>query len=89
MLSASFLSVALVLGEFTIASLFSKKNLQVAMYEIGKSDAKMSVAVGLASLVFAFLVLFAMSFVGTRPPGASPLARLRGRPPSPTEEPTT
>ncbi len=88
-LSASFLSVALVLGEFTIASLFSKKNLQVAMYEIGKSDAKVSVAVALASLVFAFLVLFAMSFVGTRPPGTSPLARLRRRTPSPTEETTT
>ena len=38
-LSASFLSVALVLGEFTIANLFSRKNLQVAMYELGKSDA--------------------------------------------------
>jgi putative spermidine/putrescine transport system permease protein len=75
-LSASFLSVALVLGEFTIASLFSKKNLQVAMYELGKSDAKVSVAVGLVSLVFAFLVLFAMSFVGGTA-GTSPLARLR------------
>ncbi len=63
-LSASFLSVALVLGEFTIANLFSRKNLQVAMYEIGKSDAQISIAVGLAALVFAFLVLFAMSFVG-------------------------
>lgn len=76
-LSASFLSVALVLGEFTIASLFSKKNLQVAMYELGKSDAKISVAVGLVSLVFAFVVLFAMSFVGSSPAGTSPLARFR------------
>ncbi len=65
-LSASFLSVALVLGEFTIANLFAYKNLQVAMYELGKSDARISVAVGLASLAFAFVVLFAMSFVGTR-----------------------
>lgn len=63
-LSASFLSVALVLGEFTIANLFNRKNLQVAMYELGKSDAQISVAVGLASLVFAFVVLFAMSFIG-------------------------
>jgi putative spermidine/putrescine transport system permease protein len=76
-LSASFLSVALVLGEFTIASLFSKKNLQVAMFELGKSDAKISVAVGLVSLVFAFVVLFAMSFVGSSSAGTSPLARLR------------
>lgn len=78
-LSASFLSVALVLGEFTIANLFSKKNLQVAMFELGKSDAKISVAVGLAALVFAFLVLFAMSFVGTSRAGASPFSRLRRR----------
>ena len=63
-LSASFLSVALVLGEFTIANLFAKKNLQVAMYLLAKSDAQISVAVGLASLVFAFVVLFAMSFIG-------------------------
>ena len=63
--------------EFTIASLFSKKNLQVAMYELGKSDAKISVAVGLVSLVFAFVVLFAMSFVGSSPAGTSPLARFR------------
>ena len=76
-LSASFLSVALVLGEFTIASLFSKKNLQVAMYELGKSDAKISVAVGLLALVFAFGVLFAMSFVGSSTAGSSPFARLR------------
>ncbi|WP_377644126.1 ABC transporter permease [Oryzobacter terrae] len=78
-LSASFLTVALVLGEFTVANLFSKKNLQVAMYELGKSDAKISVAVGLASLVFVAILLFAMSFVGSSPAGASPFSRLRRR----------
>lgn len=78
-LSASFLSVALVLGEFTIANLFSKKNLQVAMYELGKSDAKISVAVGLASLVFVAVILFAMSFVGSGRAGVSPFSRLRRR----------
>ncbi|CCI52096.1 ABC transporter permease [Nostocoides jenkinsii] len=75
-LSASFLSVALVLGEFTIANLFSRRNLQVAMYQLGKSDAKISVAVGLLSLVFAFVVLFAMSFVGAQRSGS----RRRRRP---------
>lgn len=83
-LSASFLSVALVLGEFTIANLFSRKNLQVAMYELGKSDAKVSVAVGLASLVFVAVILFAMSFVGSGRAGTSPFSRLRRR-----KEPTT
>jgi putative spermidine/putrescine transport system permease protein len=76
-LSASFLAVALTLGEFTIASLFSRSNLQVAMYLIGKSDAQISIAVGLASLVFAFVILFAMSFVGGARGAISPLARLR------------
>ncbi len=68
-LSAAFLAVALVLGEFTIANLFNRVNLQVAMYQLGKSDAQISVAVGLASLVFAFIILFAMSFVGGGPAG--------------------
>jgi putative spermidine/putrescine transport system permease protein len=76
-LSASFLAVALVLGEFTIANLFSRTNLQVAMYLLGKSDAQISIAVGLVMLVFAFVVLFAMSFVGNARGGTSPLARLR------------
>lgn len=76
-LSSSFLSVALVLGEFTIASLFNRKNLQVAMFELGKSDAQISVAVGLAALVFAFAVLFAMSFIGSGRSGTSAFARLR------------
>lgn len=78
-LSASFLSVALVLGEFTIASLFARKNLQVAMLELGKSDARISVAVGFAALVFAFVVLFAMSFIGSGRSGTSPFSRLRRR----------
>jgi putative spermidine/putrescine transport system permease protein len=63
-LSASFLSVALVLGEFTIANLFSRDNLQVAINQLGKRDASLATAAALAALVLAFIVLFAMSFVG-------------------------
>lgn len=74
-LSASFLSVALVLGEFTIANLFSRDNLQVAINQLGKRDASLATAAALAALVLAFIVLFAMSFVGTvrhsRPPEES------------------
>jgi putative spermidine/putrescine transport system permease protein len=64
-LAASFLSVALVLGEFTIANLLSRENLQVAINQLGKRDASLATAAALAALVLAFLVLFAMSFVGT------------------------
>lgn len=65
-LSAAFLTVALVLGEFTIASLLDRTNLQVAINLLGKSSATMSVAVSLAALVLAFLLLFLLSFAGQR-----------------------
>jgi putative spermidine/putrescine transport system permease protein len=65
-LSAAFLTVALVLGEFTIASLLNRDNLQVAINLLGKSSATMSVAVSLAALVLAFILLFALSFAGRR-----------------------
>ena len=64
-LSAAFLSVALVLGEFTIASLFSRDNLQVAINQLSKRDSSLAIAAALAALTLAFVVLFAMSFVGS------------------------
>lgn len=65
-LSAAFLSVALVLGEFTVASLLARENLQVAINLVGKSSATMSVAVSLVALVLAFVLLVVLSFVGSR-----------------------
>jgi putative spermidine/putrescine transport system permease protein len=65
-LSAAFLAVALVLGEFTVASLLARENLQVAINLLGKSSATMSVAVSLAALVLAFVLLVALSLVGSR-----------------------
>lgn len=63
-LSAAFLTVALVLGEFTLASLLNRSNLQVAINLLGKSSAPMSVAVSLAALVLAFVLLLLLSLVG-------------------------
>ncbi|WP_433318407.1 ABC transporter permease [Micromonospora sp. CA-269861] len=63
-LSAAFLTVALVLGEFTIASLLNRSNLQVAINLLGKSSATMSVAVSLTALVLAFVLLMLLSLVG-------------------------
>jgi len=53
-----------VLGEFTIASLLSRSNLQVAINLLGKSSAQMSVAVSLAALVLAFVLLAVLSWFG-------------------------
>ena len=50
-LLAAFLSVALVLGEFTIASLLNRNNLQVAINLLGKRDASISIAVSFAALL--------------------------------------
>jgi putative spermidine/putrescine transport system permease protein len=65
-LSAAFLAVALVLGEYTFASLLLYDNLQVVIAAFGLSNASISVAVSLASLAFATLLLFLLSFVGVR-----------------------
>jgi putative spermidine/putrescine transport system permease protein len=70
LLSAAFVSVALVLGEFTIASLLNYNNLQVVINLLGKSDANTSVAASLAALTFAFVLLLALSFVGRGRRGA-------------------
>lgn len=71
LLGASLLSVALVLGEFTIASLLNFDTLQVRVNLLGKRDAGVSIAVSLLSLLFAFALLFLLSFVGGRRRGAA------------------
>ena len=71
-MSASVISVALVLGEFTIASLLNYDTLQVVIFLLGKRNAAVSVAVALAALVFAFVLLFVLAGVGPRRGQAEP-----------------
>ncbi len=59
-MSAAVISIALVLGEYTIASLLNFDTLQPVITLIGKRDAGVSVAVSLAALIFAFLLLIAL-----------------------------
>lgn len=66
LLSASLISVALVLGEFTISSLLNFNTLQVVINLLGKRDAAVAVAVSLAALLLATALLFLLSFVGQR-----------------------
>jgi len=63
LLNACLLSVALVLGEFTFANLLAYENLQVAIYYIGLVSAGTSIAVSVASLLFAFIMLMVISFL--------------------------
>jgi putative spermidine/putrescine transport system permease protein len=63
-LNACLLAVALVLGEFTFANLLNFENLQVAILYVGSVSAGTSIAVAVASLMFAFVLLMILSFVG-------------------------
>jgi putative spermidine/putrescine transport system permease protein len=63
-LNACLLSVAVVLGEFTFAQLLYFENLQVAIGYVGLVSAGTSIAVAVASLIFAFTLLMILSFFG-------------------------
>jgi putative spermidine/putrescine transport system permease protein len=63
LISASVVSVALVLGEFTIASLLNFDTLQVVINLLGKRNAAVAVAVSVAALVFAFVLLLVLAHV--------------------------
>jgi putative spermidine/putrescine transport system permease protein len=67
-LNALLLTVALVLGEFTIAYNLSYVTLQPALFEISRSTFNPVVlfSASAASLLFAFLLLLILSYVGRR-----------------------
>lgn len=71
-LNAAVLCVALVMGEFTVASLLNYPNLQYTLNNLGQADAGVSVAVAAAFQVFVVVLLLLLSFIGRRrgPKGA-------------------
>ena len=62
-LSAAFISIDVVLGEYTIASLSGFQTLQVQIVAIGKADGPTSVAASLAVLLLGFVLLLTLSLV--------------------------
>jgi putative spermidine/putrescine transport system permease protein len=64
--SAAFISMAVVLGEYTIASLSGYETLPVQIVLIGKSDGPTSVAASLATLLFGLVLLLALSLLSSR-----------------------
>jgi putative spermidine/putrescine transport system permease protein len=63
-LAASFISVAVVLGEFTIASLLNRVNLQTALLQVGQSDPYVAIIFALLALLLAFVLLLSIGRVG-------------------------
>ncbi|GGZ72536.1 hypothetical protein GCM10010371_35570 [Streptomyces subrutilus] len=64
---AAFLTLALVLGEFTIASLLGFRPFAVWIVSISGAQARMSVAVSILSLLITWLLLLALSRAGAAP----------------------
>ncbi|MEU9006363.1 ABC transporter permease subunit [Streptomyces sp. NPDC048551] len=64
---AAFLTLALVLGEFTIASLLGFQPFAVWIVSISGAQARMSVAVSILSLLITWLLLLVLSRAGTAP----------------------
>lgn len=63
-LAAAFISVAVVLGEFTIASLLNRVNLQTALLQVGQSDPWVAAIFALLALTFAFVLLLLIGRLG-------------------------
>jgi putative spermidine/putrescine transport system permease protein len=68
LLNASFLTLALVLGEFTVAQILKFRPFAVWIVGIGGSQAQMSVAVSVLSLFVTWLLLLAIAVFGGRTP---------------------
>jgi putative spermidine/putrescine transport system permease protein len=64
-LAASFISVAVVLGEYTIASLLNRSNLQTALVQVSKSDPYVAIILALLDLGFALILLLLIGRLGS------------------------
>jgi putative spermidine/putrescine transport system permease protein len=65
-LNAAFVTVALVLGEYTMASLLHFDTLPVVIVLLGKSDAPTSMAAALGSIILAFVLLILLGLLDRR-----------------------
>ncbi|MBO7941041.1 MULTISPECIES: ABC transporter permease [Streptomyces] len=66
LLNASFLTLALVLGEFTVAQLLGFRPFAVWIVNVSGSQAQLSVAVSVLSLLVTWLLLLALAGAGGR-----------------------
>lgn len=64
-LAASFISVAVVLGEFTIASLLNRRNLQTALLQVSQSDPYVAAIFALLALALVFVLLILIGRLGS------------------------
>ncbi|OII69932.1 MULTISPECIES: ABC transporter permease [unclassified Streptomyces] len=70
LLNASFLTLALVLGEYTVAQLLGFAPFAVWIVNVSGSQAQLSVAVSVMSLLVTWALLLALAFLGGRRPSS-------------------
>jgi len=85
-LAGAFIAVAVVLGEFTIASLLNRVNLQTALVVVSKNDPYTAVILSLIALLVAFGLLMAIGRLGA--PRRTPRRRALTAPSTPAPTPT-
>ncbi|WP_083527839.1 ABC transporter permease [Curtobacterium ammoniigenes] len=64
-LSACFLTVTVVLGEYTIASFLSRTTFQTALVLVQQTDPYVAAIFSIAALVFGFVLLIAIGRIGS------------------------
>jgi putative spermidine/putrescine transport system permease protein len=81
-LSACFLTIAVVLGEFTIASFLSQNTFQTALLLLQQTDPYVAAIFALAALMFAFLLLIVIGVVGNASRATTAARRRSGTSPA-------
>ncbi|MFJ3900181.1 ABC transporter permease [Streptomyces sp. NPDC090025] len=71
LMNAAFLTLALVLGEYTVAQLLGFRPFAVWIVNVSGSQAQLSVAVSVLSLLVTWVLLLALAGAGGRTPGAA------------------
>lgn len=66
--SAAFISIAVVLGEFTIARMLARENLQTGVMLVNQAAPQVAAAVSLLTLLFGIALLVGLSYVTTPHP---------------------
>ncbi|AQP48372.1 hypothetical protein BW730_13540 [Tessaracoccus aquimaris] len=66
--SAAFISIAVVLGEFTIARMLARETLQTGVMLVNQAAPQVAAAVSLLSLLFGIALLVGISFFTNRRP---------------------
>jgi len=67
LLNAGLLTIAIVLGEYTVSSLLSKKTFQVGLLQLNQSDPFGAVIMSFLSLVVIFALLVLVGWLTARP----------------------